>query len=153
MNDIKKLPASVRPEDAPYRRAHYFVAIPHGLTLDDVRKPIFWAHHAANMALNAIVEIVAEDGTFDAEFRIIGKGVGLIELRPLRVWQAEKAQAKPMPVGEKKDVPEGYLVNFAPAHKWRVSTKDPHLIVSKDHPSEAAAIEAAIAHAAKAAGV
>lgn len=149
---MKTLPATaLRSNGADYLRTYHHVEVSPDVTLDDLLRPAFWAHHTTTLRVNDLVDVLTSDGGLDCQFRVIGKGVGYVTLRPLRIWQREEAKAATEPGDDDLPlVPDGYAVNFAPRTKWRVFTTDPHIEISRDHASRREAIEAAIAHNAKA---
>ncbi len=117
--------------------------------LDDVLRPSFWAHHVDKFREDDLVDVISMDRAFDVQLRVVGKGVGYVNMDPLRVKQRHEVRAA-NETAEEIAAPDGYSVNFAPKQGWRVMTKEPHLIISKDHKSRAEAVNAAVAHAAKA---
>lgn len=147
----KALSPTAMTRAADYVRTAHHVVVPVDVTMEDVTRPSFWAHHTGRLGKNDIVDVLSEDGSFDMQLRVVDKGVGFVEMRVLREWQREGAEEDAglsLP-----DAPDGYIVNHAPKTGWRVLTKDPHLEISRNHKSKLEAIEAAIVHAAKAAGL
>lgn len=123
---------------------------PPGVTLEMCQHPSFWKNvtrecgqqRVANrMAWNKI-EILAEDGTWEAELRILSVADGLVHTRVIREWNAP---ARP---GRKASVPEGYAVEHITGNGWRVL--DPKGgIVATNLPIEEEAVRAASHHAKK----
>lgn len=146
----KALPATAMTRAADYVRTAHHVVVPVDVTLEDITRPSFWAHHTGRLGMHDIVDVLSADGKFDVQLRVVDKGIGFVEMRVLRAWQREGAAAEE--AGELPEVPEGYIVNHAPKTGWRVLTKE-HLEVSRNHKSKREAIEAAIVHAAKASGL
>ena len=82
-----------------------------------------------------------------------GKGVGLVEVRPLAIWQAEDAGNAPVEAGttdDLPDIPDGYEVKRGPRGRWKVLTKDPLLEIAKEIMTEVEARNIALAHYVKA---
>lgn len=134
---------------ADYARPYFHVTVPTGTAPEDVLRPGFWAHHANQLPINTLIDILSEDSGLDMQVRVIGRGIGMVHMRPLRIWvREETAQAKQEEGGDDDDagVPEGYTVNFAPRHSWRVIRDEPHAIISTGHKSRAEAVEAAVSH-------
>lgn len=145
---------ALRSNGAEYDRPYLQIKVDPETTLEDVLRPGFWAHHAQNIKVDSLIDILSEDGGMDVQVRVIGKGVGMVHVRPLRVWlRKEEAIASGDPELSDEDIPEGYTVNFAPTQRWRVMTNEPHMIISKGHMAKSDAIKAAIAHAHKAQGL
>lgn len=147
----KALAATAMTRSADFVRTAHHVVVPVDVTMEDVTRPSFWAHHTGRLGKHDIVDVLSEDGSFDMQLRVVDKGVGFVEMRVLREWQREGAAAEE--AGDLPDVPDGYIVNHAPKTGWRVLTKEPHLEISRNHKSRREATEVAIVHAAKAAGL
>lgn len=147
----KVLPATaLRANGADYQRTYHQIKVTPDTTLEDILRPSFWAHHTKVLRPDDLIDILSQDGGLDVQVRVIGKGIGMVHVRPLRVWVRQQEEA-----AEESDleVPDGYTVSFAPAQKWRVIINDPHMILSKDHKSRAEATAVAIAHSKKASGL
>lgn len=143
--------ASLKPNGADYFRGYHHIQVPHTVTVADILRPGFWAHHVSNVNINDLIDIVSDDGGLDMQVRVTGKGIGMVNVRPLRIWQDEaRAVAVDEPDASDEEVPEGYSVTFAPKQRWRVMTDNPPQIISKDHPTKSAAIAAAVAHSTQA---
>ncbi len=72
---------------AEYSRSVYFVTIPRKFTFEDVLDPSFW-RHATILRPNDRLELVAEDGSWDADVRVTAASPGFAILRVLREWRA-----------------------------------------------------------------
>lgn len=131
---------------ADYARPYFHVVVPRDTTPDDVLRPGFWAHHANQLPVNTLIDILSEDGGLDMQVRVIGRGIGMVHMRPLRIWTQEQVAGAGNDEPDLTDVPEGYTVNFAPKHRWRVIRDDPHAIISTGHTSRAEAVDAAVNH-------
>jgi len=140
-------PTAIGTRGAEYERTYHHVDVDPSATIEDLMRPNFWAHHVNRLRVKDIVDVLATDGSYDVQFRVLSKGVGFVNLRPLRIWQREEERAVEAGEVELPALPEGYTVNFAPKQKWRVMTDEPHTIISKDHESKLEAYRAAIAHA------
>jgi hypothetical protein len=156
---MKTLPSTAMSRAADYVRTAHHVNIDPSATIEDILRPSFWAHHVARLNVNDLVDVMTTDGGIDIQLRVIEKGIGFVVMRPLRIWTRDEG----LSAGEGNDtsaasealgdVPEGYTVGHTPKTSWRVLTKEPNLEVSRNHKSKAEAINAAIAHAAKANGI
>lgn len=154
---MKLLPSTaLRSNGADFVRTYHHVTVDPEVSIEDLMRPGFWAHHTNSVRVNDLVDVLAADGSLDCQFRVVGMGIGFIKLRPRIVWQSEDRKAEKPTAAAKNDdadtplpdLPDGYVVNHTPKTKWRVFTKEPHAEVSRDHASKRAAYEAAIAHAA-----
>ncbi|RWL14883.1 MAG: hypothetical protein EOR57_31550 [Mesorhizobium sp.] len=145
---------ALRNNGADYDRPYLQIKVDPETTLEDVLRPGFWAHHAQTLKVDSLIDILSEDGGMDVQVRVVGKGVGMVHVRPLRVWvRKEEADAAGEPELTDVDIPEGYTVSFAPTQRWRAMTNEPHMIISKNNMSKSDAIRAAIEHAQKAQGI
>ena len=125
---------------------------PVGHTIEDIQRPDYWRNLikecgqqrvAGRHAWNRI-EVLGEDGTWEAELRVISASAGLVSTRLLREW---KATGKP---GRKPVTPEGYKIEHIPSNGWRCLDSHGDLIAT-NLPIEEDAIRAASAHYKKAA--
>ncbi len=148
---IEARPGSLEPaSDAAMFWRHM---APPGVTLEMVRRPDYWrnlvkecgqARTAGRTAWNRI-EVIAEDGSWEAELRVLSAADGLVQTRLLREWAPE---ARP---GRKAMVPDGYTVEHIRDNGWRAL--DPNgIILQSRMPLEDDAIRAASHHARKAKG-
>lgn len=148
-NPVKRTvlhPTALRQNGADFIRTYHHITVPTSVTVEDVLSPRFWSHHTGLLNHGDLIDILSEDDSLDMQVRVIGKGVGMVFVRPLRVWKREDADE-----GEpEQDIPDGYAVSFAPKQKWRVILKDPDEIIFKDLPSKGVAIAKAVEHARQA---
>lgn len=153
----KHLPqTSLGTRTAEYNRDYWHIVVDPDVSIDDVMRPNFWAHHVASLKPMDLIDVVSVDMTMDLTLRVISKGIGYVEMRPLRVFLDESRSNQvegQEDESDKSPVPDGYLVNFAPSHRWRVLTNDPREIVSKGHMTEKEAIAAAVEHSQRAHGL
>jgi len=126
---------------------------PAGVALEDCRHPAYWKNVVREASQQRVVgrhawnriEILAEDGTWEAELRVLSAADGLVHTRLIREWHAETTR------GRKPAVPDDYQIEHIPANGWRVldPTGD---IIAANVAVEEQAIRAAAAHARKAKG-
>lgn len=136
---------------ADYNRTVYHLEVDPSVTISDLLRPNFWAHHAGNLKRFDVIDVLPNDGTYDVTLRVIETGVGFVKMRPLRIWTQERPVEAPAPeTDDIPPVPEGYKVNHAPKTGWRVLTDEPVMEISRNHRSRREATLAAIAHAEKA---
>lgn len=82
-------------------RTHYFFPIPAGTPLSMVLSSDYWVHLRGKFRLYDVIEVVAEDGSFEATARIVSlnKMTGVIVFRVLSQWQPSET---PVPLTETK---------------------------------------------------
>lgn len=87
---------------ADFERSRYFTVVPVGVALSEVMSSAFWVHVWKQFRANDVIEAVAADGSFDAEFRILSiKADGTMTFRLLR---ETAAPAVKVASGAKRDV-------------------------------------------------
>ena len=97
---------------ADFIRNHYALMVPVGYTLDDLLLPEAWLH-ATKLKRFDRVEVIAVDGSFDADLRVEMVGQGFCQMRVLRAWFPELESASEVAAA-------GARVGFSPMSKWRV---------------------------------
>lgn len=107
------------PQPAEYSRRHLYVIAPSGTTLDDVAAPTWLRHYAKSFRKNDLVEIVAEDGSFDVIARVVSVLSGQVRLRPLFAWADNVAPVETRTEGA-ASAPDGVSVDFNSKQGWRV---------------------------------
>lgn len=120
-----------------------------GVTAEMLVCPDFWVHLAArDLRIDHRIEVIAMDGTLDAELRVIaidprGHWAQMRVLRgwPARAWadMAEPDGPAERPAGQYPDK-DGYVVEFDRVHKWRIMRGVE--LIAKDYPDEPTAVEA-----------
>lgn len=124
---------------------------PAGHTLEMCQRPDYWRNLNRECSQQRVVgrhawnkiEIIAEDGTWEAELRILSVADGLVSTRLIREWNA------PSKPGKKPVLPEGYKIEHLPSNGWRAL--DPNgLPIATNLPIEDDAIRAASQHSKKA---
>lgn len=125
---------------------------PAGVTLEMVQRPDYWRNVTRELGQQRItgknawnkIEVLAEDGSWEAELRVLSVEAGLVHTRVIREWTPK---ATP---GRKPNLPDGYIVEHVPNNGWRALDPNGEPIASKK-PTEEDAIRAAAAHSKKAA--
>ena len=136
-------------QDSSITWRHY---APVGVTLEMCQRPDYWRNVLREVGQQRIVgrnawnriEILAEDGSWEAELRVISVADGLVSTRLLREW------SEPVKPGRKASVPEGYTVEMVTGNGWRAVDPNGNVVASK-LPVEDQAIKAAVSHSKKAA--
>lgn len=149
----KFLPATAMSRSADYARTYHHVVVGVDVSIEDVLRPSFWAHHTARLNVGDLVDVLTADERFDLQLRVTEKKIGMVTMRPLRVWTSETAATADDHDAEPLVVPEGYVVNHAPKTGWRALTKEPPLEISRNHKSRREATQAAIDHSRQASGI
>jgi hypothetical protein len=138
---IQLLPIRIgRTQLAEFARASYFILARPGVTPDHIVDPDFWVNWASTLKINDRIEVVAADGSFDMEVRVVAldpRGLWA-RVRPLRIAEG-KIPVSSSPTGQYPDA-EGYIVEFSDHHRWRIIRGND--IVARDFPDQASAIEA-----------
>lgn len=116
------LPERNMAQRAEHARSIYFAEIPAGITLEQCLEPTFWAHCVGRLKKNTMIELVAEDGSFDALVRVTDKDVGFAKLRVLYSWRNDKAAAKPEDgeTGKTRELPGLQYIPSGSTKGWRV---------------------------------
>ncbi len=126
---------------------------PAGHTLEMCQRPDYFRNVVKEAGMQRVlgrhawnkIEIIAEDGTWEAELRVLSVVEGalpLVNTRLLREWHA------PVKPGRKPAVPEGYAVEHIANNGWRAL--DPNgQIIAANLTIEDDAIRAAATHAKK----
>lgn len=126
----------LRPEAACVHHLQHEVK--HGVTLEDVLRPRYWKNLWRQLARakNTRLTVICEDGSWEAELRVVSTGEGFAKCRVLNEWHMEK---KP---GRKKTLPNGWTIDYV-SDGWRVRNADGEVITS-GHSVQEDAVEAAL---------
>ncbi|MDE2440030.1 MAG: hypothetical protein KGP14_03320 [Betaproteobacteria bacterium] len=86
-------PIRLKRVEVEYNR--YFDVVPPGITLEEVMTTDYWVNVRRQIRLHDVLEVVAADGAFDAEFRVtmIDHIRGLMTFRLLRETKGPKIAA------------------------------------------------------------
>lgn len=132
---MKKALSSSGLERSEYSRMQYSVLVPGGVRPEDVLVPSFWAHHSDTLKARDLIEVVAEDNSFEMTLRVFTTGIQYVKVRELsrHVWGEPASNTSP----EQADEVEPFKLDEitvtwgGPAHKWRVLNGNN--LVSKGH--------------------
>jgi hypothetical protein len=113
------LPTSLERGFGGYALSHWVYRSPAGVTADHIMDPNLWVHVASRLRVDDKIEVIASDGSIDAELRVIAIDPRQLwaKMRPLRLHEAspvEKRQAGPSADGG------GYIIEQDPVHGWRI---------------------------------
>jgi hypothetical protein len=129
--DNRLLPTrSLRSE---YAHARHDISVKPGVTPAHCRNPDFWVHLAAKFRLHDVIEIIAEDGSFEMDLRVIARDSHeaplWVRVRPIRFCGADGI---PLP-SDLPDAPEvdlsdedhedGYKITFHGPHKFTIQDR------------------------------
>lgn len=143
-------PNSLEPAQDAATTWRYFA--PAGVTLEMVQRPDYWKNAVRELGQQRVpgrhawnkIEVISEDGTWEAELRVTSVAQGLVVTRLLREWAA------PVRAGRKPNLPDGYVVEHIPSNGWRALAPGGDLVAT-NQTIEADAIRAAYDHSKKAA--
>lgn len=98
-------------------RATRLIVLPEGATLEDVLKPIFWAHVAKQMHRRDRLEVHAYNGTWAADLLVLDCADLMAKVAVLHKYDLQTAAgAVPLP-----EPPQNtYKYDFTKAAGWRV---------------------------------
>jgi hypothetical protein len=128
---------------AEVARTLRFLPVLPGTTREMVLEADFWVHLGSVLKVDDRIEVVAQDGSFDLDLRVVAvdpRGFWA-QTRVLREWPP-KGEAQPKAEAQPKTWPdsEGYRVEWGgQTHKWRIIDRAGQ-IVGKQAASEADAI-------------
>jgi hypothetical protein len=125
------------------RCINFLHEVPHGVTFDQVRENAYWANAWKRFQGKEMstVDFIAEDGSWEAQVRIVRVTEGKVEFRVLHEWKEEAAIS---------EVPKGYRVEFISENGWRAFDPNNALVIDKQAQRNWA-LEAALDHATAAA--
>lgn len=117
MAERQAMPSDVLLRDYAYSTHFYRARVSEGETLEVVKRPDFWAHCTKLLKIADRVEILADDGSWEWQGRVIKKVGPEVYLRETFLWQSDGSDVVAPPK------PDNYIVEWAgPAHKWRISS-------------------------------
>jgi hypothetical protein len=145
---------------ADYVRTHYVIFAPEGVLPDDFLEPRFWRNHVGTLRQHDLIEILAEDGSYELTLRVrnfvvIKNGDGSDTLAGVYMRELDRkifGELAQKPVVIEKEPPTTTVGNLTitwggPAHKFRIL--DGTNLVSKGHKTKEAATKAAEDYLAK----
>jgi len=115
MTERYALPGDVQLREHAYVTRVYLARTDEGEDLETVLQPGFWVQCAKPFRIRDVLEIIADDGSFEWHGRVVRKGEGEVHFRELFRWcRGAATEAEPSPQGEYRIAWNG------PAHKFRV---------------------------------
>jgi hypothetical protein len=129
---------------------------PAGHSLQDCLRPDYWQNSVRELGMQRVlgrhafnrIEILAEDGTWEAELRVMSIDKGLVTTRLLRKWFAEKSASSDAP---ELSAPAGYKVEHITGNGWRALDPKGQILIEKQT-ERGKALLVAVEHSAKAKG-
>jgi hypothetical protein len=112
------------------RRA-FAVTVPKGMTVEDILKPEAWQYAALDLHVGTLIEVMAEDGSFDGLLRVIERGQHGVTVRIIHMAIYGEQAERPADASALAQA----AVGWGGKHKWRITLPN-GTIVSKDHASE-----------------
>lgn len=116
---------------AEHARNCHFVNIPAGLPPDDLLRPAFWKHVAAQLRPLDRLECISEDGAWERELRVLYTTTQEARVSPIGAvtWHAEE-------VREVGDDDGPYTVRWkGPTKKWAVIRNSDGAYIADTFPS------------------
>jgi hypothetical protein len=99
----------------------YFVTVPKGMTPEDVEDGKAWSHLHYALKVNDMIEVVAEDGSFDGVVRVIARGDHGVSVRIVNMAiYADAGQ----PSADAGAFMAASVSWGGPAQKWRIVMPD-----------------------------
>lgn len=122
-------------QNSEHARTVWRVVAEEGTTLDDVRKPIFWAHVAHTMARFDKIEVLADDETWYAELMVRDCGRGFASTVVLSHIEFEANEA------DKPTSTEGFEIGWKGVKRRFVVIREAdRTLVKEELPNKAAAM-------------
>ena len=87
LRSTEVLPLESVTSTADFKRAVYFIQIPKRFAWEAVLVPEFW-RNITMLKTNDLLELVAEDGSWDALARVVAADKGFAVLKVLNLWKA-----------------------------------------------------------------
>lgn len=131
-------PPVCQPHDIKERNSalvSFFHIVPAGISLDQVLAPSYWrnAWKMFERRVHSTIDLVADDGAWEAKVRVTAVAENVVRLRVLSRWTPEA------PI---KEAPDGVKIEHLPSFGWRAVAAD-GVTLAEGLPSRDEAIAAA----------
>ena len=115
-------------------RIRWWFAIPEeGTPYDELFNPVYWDVHAYKFAPGDFIRVEPDEGTYTADLKVIGTGVGGVRVAEYYKKEWVKTEAPPSLASQ-------YRVRYAgPHHRWRIERLVDNHIEQAGFENEAAA--------------
>lgn len=138
-----RYPMQLYPPGHLYRE--FAFVIPVGVSLDAAMTEKYWQHVQAQLKKWDVLEVFAEDNSYEARLRVINPSKQAFALRVLSVidW-TDVEPAGEAPAQDSPPVGPGHTltVGFAPKQGWRVIEQLTKDVISKGHETKEEALRA-----------
>lgn len=141
---------------ADYARRYYHITAPAGVEVSDLLRGTFWSHHVARFDIGDLIDVLAADGSFDIQLRVVAIDPVLRTVRmrlrmvapdlmPMVKEAAPRSAPVPstepaaIPMPGESDMFPGFKIDFAPKQRWRVIRRGDGAMLKKDIVSKAEA--------------
>ena len=115
-------------KQAEFARNVWSCIAQHGISLEDIKLPEFWAHHARSLNQWDKIEVRAEDGSYFAELLVTQVAETFARVETLSVHLLSNVR--------KSTVVDLEVAWGGPNHKWRIIRKSDKAVVQAHFDSE-----------------
>jgi hypothetical protein len=119
-------------KQAEFVRTSYAATPEHGVSVDDVLVPEFWAHVAKQFKVGDRIEVKPDGADWLAEFYVLKVDVHGVHLVLLNKYELVASNKAPAVAND-----DEYEINFGGAAKWRVIRKSDREVMVKGLGSKA----------------
>lgn len=124
--------------DAEYARRVFVARPPAGTPASALLEPAWWAHVAAGFTPGDRIEVLAQDGAYDLDLRIVGTGHNWARVQVLRAWPEGALEIGA--ASSEANQPDEVVVEWGgPGHKWRTIRAKDRSVVAHGFASREAA--------------
>lgn len=120
-----------RLRQAEFAYERWRLTVENGTTVDDLKRPGFFAHIASQMRPGALIEVMPDNRSFFIELLVVDAGPQYVKtavLRDVKLEAVSVGGANPFP---------GYSVEFAGDHlKWRVIRESDRKSLKENLPTQ-----------------
>jgi hypothetical protein len=120
------------------------ISVKPGTTIEMVLDPDYWVHGGGVLKVNDLIEVIAQDGSFELELRVVAVDARgyWAHVRPRYRWPAEGEAVKRADAPNTWPDKDGYRIEWSgsPVHRWRIIDRAGEVVGSR-FPTEDAAIK------------
>jgi hypothetical protein len=108
----KLKPTRLHPGEA--RILWWYAEIEEGTPYEALFDPVYWDNHGYKLKTGNRILAAPDEGHYEAEFLVVGNGVGGVRIVEVRKLDLSKIQPAPL-------IADQYRIKYAgPHHRWRV---------------------------------